>query len=256
MEFVTITPDNIPEAVKWFDFIVLSGFEGDVRLDLSHVVKLNCSYSQITSLPPLPNCELLFCVGNNLTSLPDLPKCKKLYCVANDLRALPELPMCKILHCGRNKLTSLPELPMCKNLHCEANNIHRLPDLPKCKQLNVNNNKLTYIPEMTNYSYIECAKNQIQFVKNKLSAPVINLSHNQICYINEISCEDLYLQYNNLNYISDLDVTEQLVLNQNPLKDYNILQLRQKYPNVEIQFEKEVKVETYKFKYPFDIIFQ
>ena len=78
------------------------------------LLKLNCSYNQLTSLPNLPNSlEILCCSANQLTSLPNLPNSlKKLHCYGNQLTSLPDLPnSLESLWVEFNQLTYLPNLP-------------------------------------------------------------------------------------------------------------------------------------------------
>jgi hypothetical protein len=99
---------------------------------ISEKIKVvSCFNYQLKHLPPLPNCENLYCDSNELTSLPDLPNCETLHCNNNQLTFLPELPNCKTLSCSKNQLTSLPELPNCISLDCQMNKITCLPNLPK-----------------------------------------------------------------------------------------------------------------------------
>src|SRR5437764_975230 len=70
----------------------------------SHIIYLDCSTNQLTSLPPLPQCQRLFCRNNQLTSLPPLPQCQILGCYNNQLTSLPPLPQCQTLYCSYNQL--------------------------------------------------------------------------------------------------------------------------------------------------------
>src|SRR5437588_7237908 len=66
----------------------------------------------MTILPPLPQCQHLYCNGNRLTTLGSpLPHCQILYCSHNQLITLPSLPNCQVLYCYHNPLpfTSLEE---------------------------------------------------------------------------------------------------------------------------------------------------
>jgi Leucine-rich repeat (LRR) protein len=123
--------------------------------------ELDCSGSNLTELPELPNCETLDCYNNQLTKLPELPKCQTLSCYNNKLTKLPELPNCKILYCRNNKLTKLPELPKCQYLYCWNNKLTKLPELPKCQTLYCNNNKLTKLPELPKCQTLYCADNKL-----------------------------------------------------------------------------------------------
>ena len=110
-----------------------------MKLDLSHknlttlegytfpdgLTKLNVSFNELTSLPPLPlTLTVLSCTYNQLTSLPPLPgSLKELYCCVNQLDSLPLLPPTLTrLYCSHNRLTNLPPLPQSlTNLICGDN---------------------------------------------------------------------------------------------------------------------------------------
>lgn len=57
------------------------------------VIKLDCSFNQLTSLPVLPQLIELICSNNQLTSLPVLPLLTVLNCHHNQLTSLPILPL-------------------------------------------------------------------------------------------------------------------------------------------------------------------
>lgn len=83
---------------KWPD--VLKGKE-----DL--IVKLDCSYNKLTSLPlHLPNLTELECSNNRLKVLPLCPKLTGFDCNDNQLTSLPlHLPNIVTLGCFNNQLT-------------------------------------------------------------------------------------------------------------------------------------------------------
>ena len=105
------------------------------------LIKLNCYYNQLTTLPDLSKCvslEDFSCYKNQLTELPDLSKCVSLL----------------YLNCSRNKLTILPDLSKCVSLtqlHCALNKLTELPDLSKCvslTHLNYYDNELIEEPKV------------------------------------------------------------------------------------------------------------
>jgi len=126
------------------------------------LVELDCSVTDVTELPDLPECRELNCIYNNLTKLPKLPKCKRLYCYGNDLTELPELPECEVLHCLLNNLIKLPELPKCEKLICYSNKLTELPELPECEFLDCSNNRLTKLPELPECEELHCYRNPIK----------------------------------------------------------------------------------------------
>jgi len=166
-----------------------------------------CNNNQITLLPDLPQCNFINCEKNQITSLPDLTNCIYFDCSNNNIDYLPELPNCEDLRCKNNNLTSLPNLSQCNNLDCSKNQIKFLPFLPKCNQLIANDNKLFYLPD--------------------------------------IHCKIINLQSNDFNHIAELNYNvKEINLSNNPLKDYNLKQLKEKYSHVKIEYDKELKVET------------
>ena len=53
-----------------------------------HIVELDCSYTDLTILPDLPNVITLKCNHNLLTKLPSLPRITSLSCYNNKLNTL------------------------------------------------------------------------------------------------------------------------------------------------------------------------
>src|ERR1700733_1027715 len=111
---------------------------------LSHIIFLDCHCKQLTTLPDLINCQILWCNNNQLITLPDLINCQKLHCVNNQLTTLPDLINCQILYCNNNQLTILPDLINCRILNCDNNQLTILPDLINCQKLRCNYNQLIY----------------------------------------------------------------------------------------------------------------
>jgi len=138
---------------------------------LENVIELNCSNRQLTSLPQLPNCQILICDNNQITSLPQLPNCRILICSNNQLPSLPHLPNCNYMHCSNNQLPSLPPLPNCRELFCYNNQLPSLPQLPNCRILYCYKNRLTSLPQLTNCQILYCYNNQLT------SLPVLNNLH-------------------------------------------------------------------------------
>ena len=127
------------------------------------LIKLNCYYNQLTTLPDLSKCvslTILYCSYNQLTELPDLSRCvslKYLNCCYNQLTELPDLSKCVLLtylYCRANQLTELPDLSKCvslTHLYCDYNQLTELPDLSKCVSLThlyCDTNQLTEKPKV------------------------------------------------------------------------------------------------------------
>ena len=115
---------------------------------------LNCSYNQLTVLPPLnENLTQLDCSHNKLTWLPPLNNnLEYLTCSDNHLTWLPHLnDNLQKLYCSRNQLTELPSLnDNLRYLDCNYNPLTWLPPLNNklqmlyCRNTNIFN-KNTYL---------------------------------------------------------------------------------------------------------------
>jgi Leucine-rich repeat (LRR) protein len=130
--------EQIATGVKW---------ETITKLDLSYnqlttlpplprgLLKLWCHYNQLTTLPPLPQGLLeVWCSSNQLVTLPLLPRgLLKLWCPHNQLTTLPPLPQgLLVLWCAYNQLMTLPPLPQgLLVLWCAYNQLMTLPPLPQ-----------------------------------------------------------------------------------------------------------------------------
>lgn len=137
-------------------------------IDLTGITELDCSFNELTSLPELPRTLVkLTCSWNNLTNLILPNTLKYLDCSGNNFKnGLPKLPKSlKILYCNNNHLTSLPEtLPKSLVLlDCYKNDLTSLPELPKfLKKLECDMNNLTSLPELPNtLKHLACFNNNI-----------------------------------------------------------------------------------------------
>ena len=142
-----LPPENITEIdVRFCKLTNLSNLSR-----FTNLVKLNCAFNELVTLPVLPrNLKVLVCYRNKLSSLPDLPKSLIiLFCNMNNLTLLPLLPETLILLlCCRNQLIRLPTLPnTLKQLYCSGNRLTSLPELSDSLEwLECENNQLTTLP--------------------------------------------------------------------------------------------------------------
>jgi len=170
-------------SVEYSGISDLSGLEYFVSLEY-----LNCSWNNLTTLPPYlpPSLLELQCNNNNLIQLPGLPQSlEELWCYNNSLTSLPSLPASLIvLACNGNNLTSLPELPESLDglqshdnnltvlpelpqslvwMFCWGNNLVALPELPQSLfWLYCGNNNLTELPELPqSLMALSCHNNQL-----------------------------------------------------------------------------------------------
>ena len=131
------------------------------------LIHLNCSYNEITELPPLNNNLIyLYCSENQLTGLPPLNNnLTHLYCYRNQLTELPHLNNnLIILYCSHNQLTWLPPLNNnLTDLYCSYNQLTWLPPLNHIlKGLNCSYNQLTWLPPLNNeLQILLCSNNNI-----------------------------------------------------------------------------------------------
>ena len=130
----------------------------------SLIIKLNCSWNQLTSLPVFSNLIRLSCHHNQLTSLPSLLKLTIFSCHHNQLTSIPgpsDLPKLTIFSCRNNQLTLLPSLPKLTYLDCDKNQLTSLPVYPKLTTLYCSRNQLTSLPVYPNLTKLYCVNNQL-----------------------------------------------------------------------------------------------
>ena len=123
------------------------------------LIRLDCSFNELTSLPYLPNSLMeLYCSNNQLTLLLNLPNSlEKLDCSNNQLKLIPNLPNSLTkLFCTNNQLTSLPDLPnSLRQLYCQINKLTSLPDLPENLKIKINQYiELDYLPYYKNIKFL------------------------------------------------------------------------------------------------------
>jgi len=253
---LTITPDFIPDCYKKFKEIKLIGFVGKVKLDLTECETLDCFNNLIKSLPDLPICKTLICNKNMIERLPELPNCETLWCENNPLGQLPKLPKCKTLRCNSGtQLTKLPELPQCKYLFVCNNRLKRLPELPECVWLECKKNQIEKLPRLPKIKELDASGNKIKRIEFPMKGHLIDLGYNQIFEYPDIECNVLIINDNDINFIPDIKVAIELDIRNNPLKNYNVYQLREKKKCKTIYY-KSVQNETYKFTFTTDIVFK
>lgn len=129
---------------------------------------LNCSYSSITSLPPLPGTlKRLICRQTRLTGLPPLPSTLEyLDCsVDSFVHSLPSLPISLTsLYCDLDSISSLPTLPSnLINLSASDNSLSIIPVLPSSiKYLNISRNHVSALPALpVGLMYLYCDGNRL-----------------------------------------------------------------------------------------------
>ena len=178
------------------------------------LLKLNCSYNQLTSLPDLPNSLLeLYCANNRLTSLPNLPNSlETLDCPNNELTSLPDLSdLLEYLNCSKNQLTSFTNVQIpnsLRYLYCDNNQLTLFPDLPNSlKDISCVNNQLIYLPNLNKINII-ITNCKIKYIKYDPEYEGSNINffdyyddkllHNSYIEIKDygrITSNDEYIQY-------------------------------------------------------------
>ena len=152
-----------------------------------NLISLDCSFNNLSSLPPLPlKLTELKCQFNKLTFLPELPSTlTRLECNNNNISNLDKLPEpLKVLYCGFNPIKTLQVLPLeLTNLACQENQLTILPILPnQLIELNCKKNNISNLPSLPN------------------SLSNLNCSYNQLTYLPElpIGLQFLHVENNNL----------------------------------------------------------
>lgn len=120
------------------------------------------SGTQLTHLPELPNCKVLFCDNCiELQSISSLPVCEIIACSnCQKLESIGEIPRCRVLTCSAcPQLQSLPQLGKCEMLDCSCcTTLKELSELPECQQLDCSGclqiEKIPSLPKATN---VECS---------------------------------------------------------------------------------------------------
>lgn len=169
------------------------------------LTEFDCSYNNLTALPPLPPALLSFnCSHNLFTQLPSLPNgLTKLDCSYNKLTALPTLPNTlvelnfannaiptlsslpanlTILNSSSTQLTSLPALPTgLVELQCYSSKLTNLPSLPATlKILNCHANSITTLPTLPDgLTWLEIASNPVTALPDPLPSALEHLE----CYL-------------------------------------------------------------------------
>lgn len=98
--------------------------------------ELNINSLRITSLPDLPSdITVLDCSNTDITSIPDHPNLIELYCWGTKITRIPYAPNLRVLYCTNTDITVIPSLPHLVRLMCDNTLITVLPDLPNLQLL-------------------------------------------------------------------------------------------------------------------------
>lgn len=128
---ITTDPDTFLQ-LEWLGLDCLPQ-----RLDLSRIIKINCSGNLLNTLT-LPNATWVHCCDNKLDAL--------------------TLPLATYVNCSINALTQV-YLPQAETVWCFSNHITNLV-LPRAEYVNCNRNNLTILvlPEAT---HVDCVDNNL-----------------------------------------------------------------------------------------------
>jgi hypothetical protein len=151
---------------------------------------LSCWFNKLRTLPPLPDSLTeLECVGNYISSIPLLPNTLTDFnCAGNSIYGLPHLPASLVtLICAENYLDSLPAIlpPSLITLNCAENHINFLPTiLPVSLEiLNCESNLLSVLPVLPHtIQSLNCGSNYLSV----LPALYGNMT-DLICYDNQLT---------------------------------------------------------------------
>lgn len=155
---------------------------------------LNCSYNELTGLPPFPDSLINLDIAyNEFNSLPPLPPLLATFiCTNNPLHQFPVLPLSlQRLTCASTSLTALPPLPSAlQELHCQNNELIFLPELPaSLTDLNCSNNYLVRVPALPDSLIsLDCSHNRLEtlsILPNSLQFLIIH--HNRLTTLPQLS---------------------------------------------------------------------
>ncbi len=143
-------------------------FKNFNNVDLAKNIIKDCPYINtlkidnkdlLEGIRELPYCQEFDCSESQATSLPDLPECKKVFCCNCEyLKSLPDLPLCRVLDISGSTIQSLPNLPNCQELNISRSLVESLPDLPFCQKLNVSSTKIISLPDLPFCEILLCKK--------------------------------------------------------------------------------------------------
>jgi uncharacterized repeat protein (TIGR01451 family) len=178
-------------GIQYFDFLMILNCTYNQLTTLpplpGNLQNINCSFNQLTSLPVLPSIlNSIDCQSNQLTTLPALPSTLQYFgCTNNQITVLPTLPNNMVaLICNYNQLTTLPTLPdSLIYLDCNVNFLTVLPTLPSTLEaLQCGSNQLSSLPVLPNtLQYFVCAQNQLASLPNlPNSIYLLDCSSNQL----------------------------------------------------------------------------
>jgi Leucine-rich repeat (LRR) protein len=144
IKYLNVCNKSIDEAVKL------------INDNKETLIDLECSYSQITSLPNMPKLKALNCRNTIIINLPDIPNLIELYCSISQITSLPDMPNLEILDCSNTQITNLPNMPNLKELYCYGTNITSLPNMPNLRYLCCSNTQIKSLPDMPNLINLIC----------------------------------------------------------------------------------------------------
>ena len=190
------------------------------------LIRLNCSYNQLTGLNVSENINLddLDCHNNQLTSLDvsDNTKLFRLYSTDNKLTKLivgVKNDLC-FLYCENNQLTSLDvsKCPELRELYCSNNQLTDLDvsNCPKLNELECYINQLTSLDLSANteITYVVCGDNKLTKIElgniSKLSW--LACSRNRLTSLDVSKDAALEYFYCSENQLTDLDVSKNIKL--------------------------------------------
>jgi Leucine-rich repeat (LRR) protein len=214
--------------LNYYNYITELTITGNFDFSLpNNLIYLDCSHSELLSLPELPNTLThLYCGYNQLSSLPILPNSLKYLdcsnnklsnlssfilefthlpdtltyfdCRYNQLSDLPELPnTLTYLDCSYNQLSSLPELPnTLEYLYCYNNQLSSLPEFPNTlNYLSCWDNQLSSLPELPNtlsyFEHVICSDNPFNLWSVLIDPAKINAENTEIIHekLHELDCK-------------------------------------------------------------------
>lgn len=132
---------------------------------LSHLLVLDLSYCQLSTIPQLPSSlEEINLAQNKLTciaALSRLPRLKRLDCTLNQLTIFPSIPTLTHLVISSNQISTIPPHAALKSLSCGHNALGKIPQMPLLETLDCDHNMISQIEPMELLSELYCDSNQL-----------------------------------------------------------------------------------------------
>ncbi len=191
-------------------------FENKINeVEIKNITELDVSCrSIIIDIPYFPNLKKLNCSCSNIYSIPLMEKLEEIYCYfCPNIKEIPNFPNLKELNCSHNiNISSISSMKNLEKLICFNSNIPYIPYFPSLKILRCYDTNITSISSMEKLEEICC-----YLCPNLHEIPNFpNLK--KLCYNG-----DLKIKFYNKNLLINCKINFQGRLFQNTYRTYELL---------------------------------